>query len=381
MRHLSIDILRTVAIFMMIVVHFVENLSAMHAADGAASHPLAPWWLPSGLAAPLFTLLTGTSYAIWLGIQQSRGVDEDAITKRTVRRGLFLIGLGFAFNVLVWLPEDTFNWDVLTLIGTAMLALAGIRWLPMPVPLLIAAALVATAPLLRELADYPAYWTNFYFDYDMTLSDVLLGYLVVGYFPIFPWLAYPIVGFVIGRQVFASSQQHATVDCRGASIRLAAAGGIAATVACGLMLVSVARGETTLSTAAVGLRPPGWTMFPASGVYVFGSLAAGMLLLALLHARVDGQRSTPPGLTRFFSIISRHSLSIYLLHHLVHIWPMWLYGMGTDGDPTVHWQTIMPAWSSLGLALVFFLACFPFFSWLDHRGLPTVESWMRWICD
>ena len=59
MRHLSIDILRTAAIFMMVLVHFVENLSATYDTQDSGGHPLTPWWLPSGLAAPLFTLLTG----------------------------------------------------------------------------------------------------------------------------------------------------------------------------------------------------------------------------------------------------------------------------------------------------------------------------------
>ena len=152
MRHLSIDILRTAAIFMMVLVHFVENLSATYDTQDSGGHPLTPWWLPSGLAAPLFTLLTGVSYAIWLGVQQRRGVSEDEVNRRTVRRGLFLIGLGFAFNIFVWLPEDTFNWDVLTLIGTAMLAFSFVRHLPMPVPLLIVALLAAATILPARAA-------------------------------------------------------------------------------------------------------------------------------------------------------------------------------------------------------------------------------------
>lgn len=51
MRHLSIDILRTAAIFMMVLVHFVENLSATYDTQDSGGHPLTPWWLPSGLAA------------------------------------------------------------------------------------------------------------------------------------------------------------------------------------------------------------------------------------------------------------------------------------------------------------------------------------------
>ena len=389
MRHLSIDILRTAAIFMMVVVHFVENLSATYDAQDSGSHPLTPWWLPSGLAAPLFTLLTGASYAIWLSIQQQRGVSEDALNRRTVRRGLFLIGLGFAFNIFVWLPEDTFNWDVLTLIGTAMLVLAVVRHLPEPVALGIAFASAAVAPVLRSIADYPAYWQNYHFDYDFTLSDVLLGFLAVGYFPIFPWLLYPIVGFLVGRRVFAF-QTAATAASRPGWRQLLAAGGLLAAAAVASSVVAAMQ----KGSVNEGWRPPGWTMFPASATYILGTLAAGFLLLAVLHVLVDtpdaptaaGNRGEPrvrfsPAVTAFFNRTSRHSLSIYLLHHVVHIWPLWVYGFTQTGDPISSWQSVMPAWGSAILAVIFFAACYPLFDWLDRNNLPTAESLMRWICD
>ena len=54
-RLLSIDILRTAAIGMMVLVHFVENLSSHYglSSTGPASREHL-WWLPVGLAAPLY---------------------------------------------------------------------------------------------------------------------------------------------------------------------------------------------------------------------------------------------------------------------------------------------------------------------------------------
>lgn len=256
MRHLSIDILRTAAIFMMVVVHFVENLSATYETQASGGHPLNPWWLPAGLAAPLFTLLTGVSYAIWLGVQQRRGVADAAISRRTVRRGLFLLGLGVTFNVLVWLPEDTFNWDVLTLIGTAMLMLAMVRHVPLPVPVGIGLAATFVAPVLRSIADYPAYWQNYHFDYDFTLSDVTLGFLAVGYFPVCPWLLYPLVGFVVGRTVFRDPTSSAATHTVG-SRTLLMLGGLLLSAAAVASLLSLL--QTTVTSES--WRPPGWTMF------------------------------------------------------------------------------------------------------------------------
>ena len=130
-RHASIDLLRAMAIVLMVVVHFVENLSGWYdGGQGPFEGVHRVWWLPTGFAAPLFTSLSGMSYRLWADEQARRGHSGDTISKRTVRRGLFLIGLGFAFNVLVWLPEDVFNWDVLTLIGCGLLALDLARRMP-----------------------------------------------------------------------------------------------------------------------------------------------------------------------------------------------------------------------------------------------------------
>ena len=127
MRFPSIDLLRAVAIALMVTVHFVENLSGAWG-EGVDFNRVG--WLPAGFAAPLFTFLSGVSYAIWSDGLSRRGVSDGEISKRTVRRGLFLFGLGITFNVLVWLPEETFNWDILTFIGSSLLVLAACRTIP-----------------------------------------------------------------------------------------------------------------------------------------------------------------------------------------------------------------------------------------------------------
>jgi len=368
-RLLSIDILRTAAIFMMVLVHFVENLSSGYGLTAATViGPYHRWWLPTGMAAPLFTFLSGVSYRTWLTVQQQRGVTAEAISKQTIRRGLFLIGLGFAFNVLVWLPEDTFNWDILTFIGSALILLDVVRRMPAQVPPVLILLIALLSPALQLLADYPAYWANAYFDYDISLADVLLGYLVVGYFPLFPWLVFPVMGFVIAPAIdFDSAAPRPGGSFSGRWMLLA---GLLAT---GSLVLQWFAGDV----AGLGR----WTMFPVSTSYLMGMLAVAITSLMVLHRLVDHPADlSPRGVAaQCCQVTSRHSLSLYLLHHVVHIWPLWVYGLATTGAPTVHWRTLLPVPMAVALAVVFCLVSVPLFLQIDRRGWPTVEGVIRWL--
>jgi len=150
-RRPSIDMLRSVAICLMIVVHFVENLAATHDAWSLALNR----WMPAGAAAPLFTFLAGVNYRLWCTQRIARGTPPEALSKATIRRGLFLIGTGFAFNVLVWLPADTFNWDVLTFVGLALISLDVVRRMPVSA-VAVARSEPATAEAVTTVDDIGA---------------------------------------------------------------------------------------------------------------------------------------------------------------------------------------------------------------------------------
>ena len=372
MRHPSIDILRTVAIALMVVVHFVENLSG---ANGSGGGPMVGayrhWWLPTGFAAPLFTFLSGVSYHLWLRAQEARGRPDDAISKATIRRGLLLFGLGFAFNVLIWLPEDTFNWDILTLLGFALVALEVARRMPPAVVALACGIVVAVSPILRAVADYPASWSLGYYEYDITLDDVLLGFLVTGYFPILPWVAYPLAGFLLAPALFP-----APGSAPAAGVRPTLLGsGLVAAAALTLLLRPCLPADLRPGTS-------GWTMFPAATAYVFGTLGITILAATILHHVVDRDDACPcPGIAAWCGAISRHSLSIYLLHHAIHIWPLWAWGAAMHDNASALWQRALPATVSLGLAAAFLVGAAVLFRWMDRKRKPSIESLLRWLCD
>ncbi len=369
-RQASIDVLRAVAIVLMVVVHFVENLSGWYdGGSGPFEGVHRVWWLPTGFAAPVFTFLSGMSYRLWLDKQVRRGQSNETISKQTVRRGLFLIGLGFVFNVLVWLPEDVFNWDILTLIGFSLLVLDVARRMPGWVVVMGAVCIVGVSPALRVGADYAAFWRAGYFDYDFTLADVLLGWLAVGYFPVFPWLAFPLLGHAMAARLFDEGGGER-------SLRIAAVGGAGIVAALAMILT-----WETLPFAVTGESARGWTMFPASTAYCVGTLGTVTLAAALLHPLLDGERDRWAWLLQWATPLSRHALSIYLLHHVVHIWPLWAWGAATSGEMTGLWQVAMPPAAALGLAAAFLVVAAILFRWIDRQRMPSAESLMRWVCD
>ena len=100
------------------------------------------------------------------------------------------------------------------------------RSAPLPTGFMVGVALAASSfvflasPLLRERADYNAFWTEGYLDPDFTLSDVMPGYCVSGFFPLLPWRVFPRVGLFVFGQPFPARLRGETVEHgRGAGAR------------------------------------------------------------------------------------------------------------------------------------------------------------------
>jgi len=363
MRYPSIDILRTFAICVMVLVHFGENLSGFHS-------PI------TGFGAPLFAFLAGVSYCLWSRAQTARGKSESEISRISVRRALFVFGVGFAFNVLVWLPEDIFNWDVLTFIGASLLFLTVTRHLPSPVLTVISIASLLASPVLRETVDYASYWQSDYFDPDMSLVDVIIGFLVAGYFPLLPWIVFPIAGFLAGATLFADSGNSS--DSQHSPWLI---------VMTGMILFAA-------SMLLLGLRPclpamlsqkvlGGWNMYPPTIEYVTCTLGLALVLLGWMHLYVD----LNPAVASYQNALqvprafSRYSFTIYILHHIVHVWPLWIYAMATGQHPTDLWMKAMPLTASIPLAVLFLFCAYGLVRVLGDERNYGIEACMRWLCD
>jgi hypothetical protein len=70
-----------------------------------------------------------------------------------------------------------------------------------------------------------------------------------------------------------------------------------------------------------------------------------------------------------------------VVHHIVHLWPLWIYGVLSTGQPTQYWKTAMPMTVSLPLAGLFLGLCYLVLQRLGPDRTYGIESWMRWLCD
>ena len=185
----SIDILRTIAIMLMVEIHFVDYLS-YSSEQGTLLYDILGTL--GSIPAPLFTFLAGVSFFISLSKYPAK-----VARRQTLRRGVAIFIIGLLHYFIHWGAEYIFSWDILTLIGSALLILYLLRRLRWGDIALIIAAVILISPMLRELTNYNQHWdfATSEYSYLFTFKDIFLGWLLHGFFPIFPWIIFPVKSY------------------------------------------------------------------------------------------------------------------------------------------------------------------------------------------
>lgn len=205
----SFDVPRAIAIGLMIMVHTLM----FYASPATMKQPLTKFLLLFGTApgAPAFMFLMGV-YFIYASSKS---------TNYYIRRGLQLVALGYLLNIMRFLmpvglillfevPKETFlPWtpltffkdiDVLQFAGLALIILTFIRTrLRRPIFTVAIIIMVAVAaPYLWGIKSgfAPLDW----------ILDLLWGKNIYTVFPLFPWLAYPLAGYLFGQLMITNGQ-------------------------------------------------------------------------------------------------------------------------------------------------------------------------------
>jgi len=329
-RVLSIDIIRGFALTCMVVIHFMIYFGDTEAMNTwlyfSLNHILGDW------GAGGFLMIMGISQVI-SGRKQT-DLSNHLLFKRALIRGGFIFIAGLTMLALAWGPYKIWQWDILTLIGFATIVLFFCRFLPSWSILAIAAFIAVCTPFLRgQLAVTPiwdknfiqvsvisSYLPNILLDPAGTLptvwsvKDIVQGFLFTGEFPVFPWILFPLVGFVLGRRIVENKIQ------RDLPLLLLLGIGF---VFLGLGLGyagSLRPGASIISGYIVPL-----SFYPDSFSMILSQMGMSVVVIFILYDIYDIRRTRDRKigmLAGFFSDTSNSSLTFYFLHYLLIGWPL-----------------------------------------------------------
>lgn len=297
-RIISLDILRGIAVVLMVQQHtgfwFWNNKGSIAASMG--DYPLMVIINGlGGLAAPLFILLAGTGAALFI----AAGAKPEVFLKR----GIIILSFGYLLNLLTpsWFSPG--SWYVLHLIGTGIILTPLISKISQRGLFLLAVLIIAAVPLLLTFFTMPRYFANEHMASCTGIVDVILHALVSGNFPIFPWLALFIFGFIAGRFIKAGHYNKIIK----ASIFIAAS---ALVLVC-IKYISFPFVHSTLGERIFVIN---LYMYPA---YPIQFLFLSFLALVSLYACLRLSRGVKFRSKNILALTGRVSLTIFMLHIII----------------------------------------------------------------
>ncbi|MDP3971608.1 MAG: DUF418 domain-containing protein [Candidatus Nanopelagicales bacterium] len=244
--------------------------------------------------------------------------------------------------------------------------------------LVAAVAIVALAPFVRGWFDYVRWWGGgLEVAEGMPPSGILMrpmdeylpgldplvaltGLVAGAWFPILPWMAFPVVGMVLGRQLSADR-----VRVSRTWVLLGVAG---LAVGLGLALLALRLGRVNPVTDHLSVL----SLTPNSTSMVVFQAGLVLVLLGLAHWAVDRRR--PGGWMRPVRLVSRHALTVYVLSYLF-IFAIVHIGDRLDRSRSHQSSVVTSGWALL-IGVGFVIAIVPVLAAWDRRGVVGSLEWV-----
>jgi len=367
-RYNSIDVLRALAIIGMIQVHIVEWLSGYYDSH-TPLYQLSE--LVGSFPASLFTFLVGMSLFVSVNRQEKEGVEPGLISDRNLRRGMAIFFFGLLFMIIVWMPEEVFAWDILTFIGASLLIIFPLRNLGTGKIISIMLFILLISPVVRIYTDFHSHW-NRWGEYvpSFDMPGVLMGFFANAYFPLLPWLVFPLAGYLVSRACFGDDQLRLPKRLLPAGIGLIV-----------LSLVMIFLSSTPLVSGLVAEYVSPFTFYPASTSFVLLALGINIVLFIFFFRLFDLKVGVKEN--SFFLVFcrrySRYALTAYVVHHALFLWALIAYAYYLR--ELYRWQYygyIIPTAYSLIVVFVFIvLFYFVIVIWDKYDGRYSFEWWLR----
>ncbi|MBO0799416.1 MAG: DUF1624 domain-containing protein [Blastocatellia bacterium] len=355
-RIVSLDLLRALAVVMMVQGHTIDVLLA----DEYRSYDylcFSLWQFGRGMTAPIFLLTSGTVFTYLLQSASAPLCSNPRLSKG-IKRAFLLIGLGYllrfpaqSISGLFYAPAEQWHTfcivDVLQLIGVGML-------------LLLCATFISEKLRLNDLAVYGLGALFFFIcapfaeqiDWNRLLLAPVAAYFYSrtgSLFPLFPWVGYVMFGGVLGGYLAGRRFEPARLGRK-----LAAAG---------MALLALYYYAEHLKAAGYG-PAHFWLSSPDLVLLRLGSALLLLVPVVLLSAR---SRTAP----RMLVALGRSSLPIYLLHLVI------LYGSPWNSGLNKYCDKCLTLWPALSAALLMLTAMIGLAVFFSRLALDEIWAELR----
>ncbi len=351
-RITGLDVARAWAILGMIIVNYKL---AMGAQDSGPAWLNAAASLLEGRASALFVVLAGIGTALMTA--RARGSADPSLVGQgrssLYKRALFLMGVGLLLLSIGWSADILHYYGVFLLVGAALLSVRDRLVLAL-------AAIAALLSLLLQLTlDYSAGWAPGYHEYTelWSIDGFVRNLLFNGFHPLFPWLAFYLMGLWMGRKGWL-----AVARLRRPLLWLS----IGLTLTAELLSWGLSKATSSMldaeATAYLFTTKP----MPPTLLYVGSSL--GTAIAAILICLAWAERFHAARLTTMLIRTGQLSLTHYIGHIVLVLVPLQLTGVLENGNLVI---------AVLCSLLYFILALLFSFWWRQRHERGPIEWLMR----
>jgi len=187
-RIISLDIARSLAIFGMIIVNFTIAIGS----TGSSTLGFLPTLL-EGKAAALFVVLAGVG--IGLNYHSATTKNLPPPHRKIIKRAIFLFLIGLSY-IPIW-PADILHFYGIYMLITVWVSRFHAKWI-FPLAIL----LVLIYPIMLSVVEYEVGWDFVLMEYRdfWSLEGFFRNLFINGFHPVFPWTAFMLMGFWLGKQ-------------------------------------------------------------------------------------------------------------------------------------------------------------------------------------
>ena len=293
-RLISIDVIKTLAVFFMVQQHFLYYLSPWDRLGYLFDHSWLQRWVDLDVySAPIFVFMAG--YSVWFWLQKQKQNNHINCSLDMIIRGgvIFLFGCFVSFVV-----RDVFSNNILSVIGLAIIILP-LLWGSFKLVLCSVLFIFGIASFLQayfEVAFGEWSWIASFEDWPSVVfwKEVLVDYLLRGDQGFIPWMGYLWLGYLTAQWLFSKAVKNGfyTVICVGLLL-----------VLCGLIVEEFKWGNPWVYK---------YEYYPATSVFLLHTVGVIFVLIGLFRWFDVSKREWFFG--KVCQLIGRYILSTYLIH-------------------------------------------------------------------